>query len=253
MRKPVIAGNWKMNTTVDEAVELARRVRDGLKGMVVAERIVCPPFVSLAAVAKEVGGSGIRVGAQNVSQHASGAYTGEVSVAMIRATCSHVIVGHSERRQFYCETDEMVAAKATAAIGGGLHPIVCIGESRDIREAGNAVPHVVGQLKSSLKDVSPPESLIVAYEPVWAIGTGMAATPEVAQEMCAAVRGALAEIYTRAAADRTPILYGGSVNAGNVASFIGQPDVDGALVGGASLKPDDFIRIAETIVQTKSK
>ncbi|MBI4306291.1 MAG: triose-phosphate isomerase [Chloroflexi bacterium] len=242
-----------MNTTVDEAVDLAGRVRDGLKDMVVAERIVCPPFISLAAVAKELGGSGIRVGAQNVSQHASGAYTGELSVAMIRATCSYVIVGHSERRQYYCETDDIVAAKAAAAIGGGLRPIVCIGESRQVREAGNAAPHVVSQLRASLKNVNPPESLVIAYEPVWAIGTGMAATPEVAQEICAAIRSALAEIYNRDAANRVPVVYGGSVNAGNAGSFIGQPDIDGALVGGASLKPDDFTRIAQIIVQAKTK
>jgi triosephosphate isomerase len=252
MAKPVVAGNWKMNTTAEEAGELARRLKEGLAPFVGVERILCPPFVSLGAVAKEVAGSGIRVGAQNVHQNGSGAFTGEISVAMLRSTCSYVIVGHSERRQLFGETDAMVAAKAAAAIAGGLRPIVCVGEPREVREHGGADDYVVGQLKASLANVSPPESLVIGYEPVWAIGTGIAATPDAAQAMSQVIRRELGTIYGPEAASRVPIVYGGSVNPANIASFAEQPDVDGGLVGGASLKPDDFVRIVETVARLKA-
>lgn len=253
MAKPVVAGNWKMNTTPDEAGELARRLKEGLAPFVGVERVLCPPFVSLGIVAKELAGSGIRVGAQNVSQNAAGAFTGEVSVAMLRSTCSYVIVGHSERRQLFGETDAVVAAKAAAAVVGGLRPIVCVGEPREVRERGGADEYVVGQLRASLASVSPPESLVIGYEPIWAIGTGMAATPDAAQAMSRVIRNELGTIYGQEAASRVSIVYGGSVNPGNVASFAEQPDVDGGLVGGASLKADDFVRIVETVARLKAR
>jgi triosephosphate isomerase len=252
MPKPVVAGNWKMNTTPDEAVDLARQLRERLAAYVNVERVVCPPFVSLGVVARELAGSGIRVGAQNVSQNQAGAFTGEISVAMLRPSCSYVIVGHSERRQLFGETDAAVAAKAAAAIAGGLKAIVCVGEPREVREAGGAEAHVGAQLKGSLASVAPPESLVIGYEPVWAIGTGMAATPEAAQAMSQAIRRELATRYGQEAAAKVPIVYGGSVNAANISAFAEMPDVDGALVGGASLKPDEFARIVETVARLKA-
>ncbi|MBM3959950.1 MAG: triose-phosphate isomerase [SAR202 cluster bacterium] len=253
MARPVVAGNWKMNTTPEEAQDLARGLKRGIEPFVGVERILCPPFVSLGIVAREVAGSGIKVGAQNVHQAASGAFTGEISVSMLRLSCSYVIVGHSERRQFSGETDAIVAAKVAAAITGGLRPIVCVGESLQVREAGRAEAHIAAQLKASLEKVPPPESLVIGYEPVWAIGTGMAATPDLAQSAAAAIRSTLLSIYGQDAAHRIPIVYGGSVNAGNIAGFVEQRDVDGALVGGASLKVDDFTRIVEAVSRAKAK
>lgn len=253
MARPVVAGNWKMNTTPEEAQELARSLRNGLAPFVGVERIVCPPFVSLGIVAREVAGSGIKVGAQNLHQAPSGAFTGEISVSMLRLSCSYVIVGHSERRQHFGETDAIVAAKAAAAISGGLRPIVCVGEPLQVREAGKADEYVAEQVKASLDKVSPPESLVVGYEPVWAIGTGMAATPDLAQSAAAAIRSTLVSVYGQEAAARIPIIYGGSVNGGNIAGFVEQRDVDGALVGGASLKPDEFTRIVEAVARARAK
>ncbi len=243
MRTPVIAGNWKMNTTPRSAVELARGVVDGTVGLADVTTIVCPPFVSLQAVKSAVEGSGVKVAAQNVSAEPSGAFTGETSVEMLTGLATHVIVGHSERRSLYGEMDEFVAAKAVAVAAGGLKPIVCVGESLDVRRAGDAEQFCRAQIRNSLTGYSNWESLLVAYEPLWAIGTGQAAAPRDAQAIARAIRDELSGIAGQAYADQIPVLYGGSVNPENAGPFIDHPDIDGALVGGASLKADDFSAI----------
>ena len=241
-RTPVIAGNWKMNTDSKSGLELAREILERSDGTGGVEKIVCPPYVALASVSELLRGTSISVGAQNVSANENGAYTGEVSASMLTGLVSHVIVGHSERRALYNETSADVAAKAAAAISAGLAPILCVGEALEIRRAGNAESFVADQLKSSLTGYTSWESLIVAYEPVWAIGTGEAATSEQAQEMTAVCREVIRKLDP-AAADSVRVLYGGSVNSGNVEELLKQPDIDGALVGGASLKADEFSKL----------
>ena len=243
MRTPLIAGNWKMNTTLEEAVALARSVRDGIDGVSGVTKVVCPPFVSLAAVRDVLAGSTVRVGAQHVHAEANGAFTGEVSVVMLQGLVEYVIVGHSERRAMFGETDSGVARKAVAGAAAGLRPIVCVGESLDVREHGDPVRTVCEQLLDSLDGYVAWDRLVVAYEPVWAIGTGRAASPEIAQEMMSSQRRTLAGLG--AAASDVPVLYGGSVDGGNLESFMEQPDIDGALVGGASLRPDEFTHIVK--------
>lgn len=238
-RIPVIAGNWKMNTDVESGLELAKGILAQSDGVTGVDKIVCPPFVGLAPIASLLGGSSIQVGAQNVSQNENGAFTGEVSTSMLQGLVSHVIVGHSERRAMYGESSADVSAKAIAVVAAGLTPILCIGEALEIREAGNAETYVTDQLEASLEGFSNWDSLIVAYEPVWAIGTGLAATSEQAQEMTKVCREVIRKLAP-SAADTVRVLYGGSVNSGNVEELLAQPDLDGALVGGASLKADEF-------------
>lgn len=248
-RTPLLAGNWKMNKDHLEAVDLVQRLawalRDGDHDAEKVEVTVLPPFTDLRSVQTLIDGDKLELsfGAQDVSAHESGAYTGEISAGMLRALgASYVVVGHSERREYHSESDELVGAKAAAAIGAGIVPIVCVGEGLDVREAGDHVAHVVDQVKGAYAKLSKDDALrtVVAYEPVWAIGTGKVATPEDAQEVCAAVRQTLAELYDQQAADSIRVLYGGSVKPDNVADIMAQDDVDGALVGGASLKADDF-------------
>ena len=243
MRTPVIAGNWKMNTTTRSAVELARGVVEGTSGLANVTTIICPPFVSLQAVNSAVEGSDVLVGAQNVSAEPAGAFTGEVSVEMLTGMATYAIVGHSERRSLYGESDEDVAGKEVAAAAGGLKPIVCVGESLEIRRAGDAEQFCRRQVRESLAGYSDWDSLLVAYEPVWAIGTGQAASPRDAQAIARAIRDELSDIAGQASAEQVPVLYGGSVNSENAGPFIDRPDIDGALVGGASLKADDFSAI----------
>ena len=242
IRTPVIAGNWKMNTDVVSGLELAREILERSDGITGVEKIVCPPFVALAGISELLGGSSVHVGAQNVSANENGAYTGEISTSMLEGLVSHVIVGHSERRALYDETSADVAAKAAAVVSAGLIPILCVGEALEIRQAGNAVSFVADQLESSLAGYTAWESLIVAYEPVWAIGTGEAATSEQAQEMTAVCREVIRKLAPNAA-DSVRVLYGGSVNSGNIDELLEQPDIDGALVGGASLKADEFSKL----------
>ena len=242
IRTPVIAGNWKMNTDVVSGLELAREILEQSDGTTGVEKIVCPPFVALAGISELLGGSSVHVGAQNVSANENGAYTGEISTSMLEGLVSHVIVGHSERRALYDETSADVAAKAAAVVSAGLIPILCVGEAIEIRQAGNAVSFVADQLESSLAGYTAWESLIVAYEPVWAIGTGEAATSEQAQEMTAVCREVIRKLAPNAA-DSVRVLYGGSVNSGNIDELLEQPDIDGALVGGASLKADEFSKL----------
>ena len=242
IRTPVIAGNWKMNTDVVSGLELAREILERSDGTTGVEKIVCPPFVALAGISELLGGSSVHVGAQNVSANENGAYTGEISTSMLEGLVSHVIVGHSERRALYNEISADVAAKAAAVVAAGLIPILCVGEALEIRQAGNAVSFVADQLESSLAGYTAWESLIVAYEPVWAIGTGEAATSEQAQEMTAVCREVIRKLAPNAA-DSVRVLYGGSVNSGNIDELLEQPDIDGALVGGASLKADEFSKL----------
>jgi len=247
MRRPFVAGNWKMHKGPTEARRLALEIRNGLLGgRHAAEVVICPPYPSLAAVREIVHESPIGLGAQNVHWEAQGAWTGEVSAPMLRdAGCSHVIIGHSERRQHCGETNATVRKRVAAALQAGLQIIVCVGETLAEREAGATERVVATQLREGLEGLAAEawRSLTLAYEPVWAIGTGRNATPEQAQEVHAYLRGLVAASAGRAAAEALRIQYGGSVKADNAATLLGQPDVDGALVGGASLEPESFLRI----------
>ena len=247
MAKPFVAGNWKMNTSISEAIKLARALRPALSGIDGVTRVICPPFISLAGVSAEFVGSDIKVGAQNMHSEPKGAFTGEIAGAMLKDVCDYVILGHSERRQLLGEQDDFINAKVRAALEIGLTPILCVGETLDQREAGNAGTVVEGQLQGGLRDVSAEDvgRSVVAYEPVWAIGTGRAATPEMAQEMMGLIRYEVARLSHIEIAGNVPLLYGGSVNAENAAELAEQRDLDGALVGGASLKADDFAAIAK--------
>ncbi len=247
MRKPVIAGNWKMFKLIADAVETALELKPKVANANDREIVIAPVFTALRTVSDRVDGSNIRIAAQDCAvQNEFGAHTGEVSPDMLRdAGCTHVIIGHSERRQFYGETDSSVNKKTKAALSAGLVAIVCVGESLAEREAGNAETVVKSQLESGLSGltVADMERIIIAYEPVWAIGTGKTATPEQAQDMHAAVRKTIAESHGSGVADKVRILYGGSVKPDNIVVLMSQPDVDGALVGGASLDAESFSRI----------
>ncbi len=245
MAAPFVAGNWKMNTTISEAVELARALQGPLSEVDDVARVVCTPFVSLAEVKRALDGSPIEVGAQNMHPEPKGAFTGEVSGPMLRGICSYVILGHSERRHLLGETDEFINRKVKAALALDLVPILCVGETLEERESGQAHAVVERQLRLGLAGVGPDDAAnaVIAYEPVWAIGTGRAATPEIAQEMIAAIRGKLAGLATAQIAQQVPLLYGGSVNAANAPDLAAQQDIDGALVGGASLQPAEFVAI----------
>ncbi|MBC7372464.1 MAG: triose-phosphate isomerase [Frankiales bacterium] len=246
-RQPLMAGNWKMNCNHLEAIALVQKLAFSLnpKDHDAVEVVVLPPFVDLRSVQTLVDGDRLRIryGAQDLSVHDNGAYTGEVSGLMLaKLSCTYVVVGHSERRQHHAETDVVVAAKMQAALRHGLTPILCVGEGLEVRQAGGQVAHCVAQLVAALSGVPAEQArgIVVAYEPVWAIGTGAVATPQDAQEVCAALRNQLAELYPGELADGVRVLYGGSVKATNVAALMAEPDVDGALVGGASLDAVEF-------------
>lgn len=247
MRRNIVAGNWKMNKTLQEGVALANELKDALSGVKAnCEVIVAPPFIHLASVAEAVKGSVVKVAAQNCSDKESGAYTGEVSPAMVVSTgASYVILGHSERRSYYGETNAVVKAKVDAAISNGLNPIVCVGEVLEERENGKFLDVVSAQVKESLfhLDASAFGKVVIAYEPVWAIGTGKTATAEQAQEMHAFIRSLIAEKYGSEVAENTSILYGGSCKPSNAKELFANKDVDGGLIGGASLKAADFMGI----------
>jgi triosephosphate isomerase len=239
----MIAGNWKMNTTVSEAVELVRAMQDELDKVANVDRVICPPFVSLAAVSELIKGSSIKLGAQNLFFAEKGAYTGEISPLMVADLCEFVIIGHSERRQYFNETGEIVNKKIVAALKVGLKPILCIGERLEENEAGKTKAVVTGQLGSSLTGIDYINGLIIAYEPIWAIGTGRAATGEQANETVSLIRRNIARLYSDGIAQDIRILYGGSVTAANTTEFMKQSEIDGALVGGASLKATEFLSI----------
>jgi triosephosphate isomerase len=246
-RKPLIAGNWKMNLNHYEAIALVQKIAFSLpeKYFAKVDVTVIPPFTDLRSVQTLVDGDKLKLtyGAQDLSPHESGAYTGDISGAFLaKLGCTFAVVGHSERRTYHAEDDALVAAKAAAAFKHGLTPIVCIGEGLEIREAGNHVAHCTEQLKGSLAGLTAEQltTIVIAYEPVWAIGTGRVASAADAQEVCAAIRKELAELSTPAIAAGVRVLYGGSVNAKNVGEIVAQDDVDGALVGGASLDGEQF-------------
>jgi triosephosphate isomerase len=246
-RKPLIAGNWKMNLNHFEAIALVQKIAFSLpeKYFAKVDVTVIPPFTDLRSVQTLVDGDKLKLtyGAQDVSQHDSGAYTGEISGAFLaKLGCTFAVVGHSERRTYHHEDDALVAAKAAAALKHGLVPIVCIGEGLEIREAGNHVTHCTEQLKGSLAGLTAEQiaTVVIAYEPVWAIGTGRVASAADAQEVCAAIRKQLAGLSSAEIASGVRVLYGGSVNAKNVGEIVAQEDVDGALVGGASLDAEQF-------------
>jgi triosephosphate isomerase (TIM) len=247
MRKPIIAGNWKMNTTLEEATALARTVEQNASDHESVDRVLVPPYPWIVPVCSIVEGSGITVGAQNCYSETSGAFTGEVSPTMLAPHCTHVILGHSERRHILGETDEQIAAKVDAVLSTDLTVILCVGETLEERESDRAQDIVSQQLSAGLKNVDAAvmSRVVVAYEPVWAIGTGVAASTEDAQEMAAYVRALIIEQYGDDTGQRVRVQYGGSVKADNAAEILASPDIDGALVGGASLKADEFCAIIE--------
>jgi len=253
MRVPFIAGNWKMNTTIDEAVKLVNIMKPQLEATTNVEIAVCPPFVSLSAVRDLLKESIIKLGAQNMFFEEKGAYTGEVSPLMLKEICEYVILGHSERRQYFGETSEYVSYKVKAAVKAGLKPILCVGENLAEIEAGRTEEVVTGQLVKSLAGVDPFPGTVIAYEPVWAIGTGKAATGEQANQVISLIRQTVTGIFDRDFAYNLRILYGGSVTGDNIVEFVGQPEIDGALVGGASLKPDQFVSIVRQTAQINRK
>jgi triosephosphate isomerase (TIM) len=251
-RKPLMAGNWKMNLNHLEAIALTQKLEFSLTtaDYEAVDVAILPPFTDIRSVQTLVDGDrlGLVYGAQDLSPHDAGAYTGDVSGAMLaKLGCTYVIVGHSERRQYHQESDELVNGKLAAALRHGLVPILCVGEGLDVRREGRHVEHTLGQLDRAMAGVAADKArtVVVAYEPVWAIGTGEVATPEDAQEVCAAVRTRLAELYTGDLADHVRVLYGGSVKAANIAGIMAQPDVDGALVGGASIDAGEFAAICQ--------
>ena len=251
MRIPFIAGNWKMNMLRESSQALVRGLREQLPGSDRVEVAVCPPNVYLQEVAAALRGSHIALGAQNMHHEKEGAFTGEVSGAMLRDIgCSHVILGHSERRQFFGETDQSVNQKVFAALSSGLTPIVCVGETLEEREAGSTQRIIDQQCRGSLARLTVEQAakLVIAYEPVWAIGTGKTATPQQAEEVHAHIRSLIEQLFDRQTADGVRIQYGGSVKADNAAELLHQPNIDGALVGGASLKADGFAAIVKAAV-----
>ncbi|GAA4664544.1 triose-phosphate isomerase [Streptomyces youssoufiensis] len=249
-RTPLMAGNWKMNLNHLEAIAHVQKLAFALadKDYDTVEVAVLPPFTDLRSVQTLVDGDKLKIkyGAQDISAHDSGAYTGEISGPMLaKLKCTYAAVGHSERRQYHGETDQVCNAKVKAAYKHGITPILCVGEGLEVRKAGQHVPHTLAQVDGALEDLpaEQAESIVIAYEPVWAIGTGEVATPEDAQEVCSAIRKRLAELYNKDLADKVRIQYGGSVKAANVAAIMAKPDVDGALIGGAALDADEFVKI----------
>jgi triosephosphate isomerase (TIM) len=248
MRKPLVAGNWKMNKTAEDARSLVEQMLPELQKLDYVERVICPPFPALMTISAVLAGTGIGVGAQNMHWEASGAYTGEVSAGMVREFCKYVILGHSERRAMFGETDENVNKKVKVAFSNDLIPIMCVGETLDEFESQRTNEVVSRQVMQGLKELTFDQAanLVIAYEPVWAIGTGKAASSEGANQVIRdSIREPLAKIFNLETSQAVRVLYGGSVNAANAAEFFGQPDIDGALVGGASLKVADFLAIVK--------
>jgi triosephosphate isomerase (TIM) len=253
MRRPIIAGNWKMNKTITEAVDLVRSIRRGLNEVKAADRVLCPPFTALATVSELLQATEIGLGAQDMYWQDKGAYTGEISPLMLKEICQYVILGHSERRAYFGETDEAVNRKVKAALTHSLTPIICVGETEAQYDAGQTNAVVGGQVRGCLAGLTAEQvtGLVIAYEPVWAIGTGKAATAAGAGAVIGlTIRGTVAEMYGEAAAQAVRIQYGGSVTPDNIAEFMAHPDIDGALVGGASLKPD-FIELVRNGARAK--
>lgn len=251
-RKPMMAGNWKMNNTIGEAVVLAQEISNNYERdwSDVVDIVVCPPYIDLKPVKTvfDFDKTKIAVDSQNVYEAPSGAFTGEISVPMIKELgCAGSIVGHSERREIFGETNEAVNRKAKALVGAGLYAIVCVGESLAVREEGTTEEYVNAQVRAAFAgiDARSAATCVVAYEPIWAIGTGRTATPEQAEAVCASIRATLSDLYDAEVADQMRVLYGGSMNPGNVEGLMAQPNIDGGLIGGASLKADSFIQLVK--------
>jgi len=266
MRIPFVAGNWKMNTTVTEAEKLVLEMLEKLDRIEGVEKVLCPPFVSLVAVSMMLQGSSIKLGAQNMYFEAKGAYTGEISPLMLSELCEFVILGHSERRWYFGETDEIVNRKVKAALANKLKPILCVGERLEENEAGKTEEVVNRQMTAALNGIEPlalsrssgrsesiVKNLVIAYEPVWAIGTGKAASGKQAAATIQFIRDVVAKLWNKSIAQDLRILYGGSVTSANIAEFISHPEIDGALVGGASLKAEEFVNIVEKTAEIKER
>ena len=254
MRTPIIAGNWKMNKTIAEAAALVKEMTPKLTAIPGVETVVCPPFTALSKVKEAIGEAEIGLGAQNMYWEEKGAFTGEVSPGMLAELCQYVILGHSERRQYFGETDDGVNRKIVTAFAHGLTPIVCVGETLEQREAGQTEEWVTDQVQAALMGLPAGQvrQLIIAYEPIWAIGTGIPSTAEDAKVVIAGtVRRALAEMYGQKVAQAVRVQYGGSIKPSNIVDFMALPEIDGALVGGASLKADDFVEIVRLTAQAK--
>ena len=252
MPETLVVGNWKMNTNLGQALELAAGIGNQLKNITGVRVVLCPPFPFLSSVGGALGGSSVKLGAQNMHWEDSGAFTGEVAPQMLQGLCEYVILGHSERRQLFGETDDMVNRKIQSALSHGLGPILCVGETLDQRESEQAKAVVAEQVRRDLAEVVDITSLVVAYEPVWAIGSGLAATPEIAAEvMSEGILDVLREHYGNGGAE-VPLLYGGSVNPSNIGEFAAQSCIHGALVGGASLQASQFVQIVNLALAAKS-
>lgn len=248
MRKPIIAGNWKMHNTINESVKLMSSLAPLVKSVKDIDVVVCPPFTALAVLTSTFRGKNMQVGAQNVHWEAKGAFTGEISAAMLSEIgVKYVIIGHSERRQYFGETDEGVNKRAKTALAAGITPIICVGESLETREKGTHLRYVAKQVRLAIEGLRPEQvaKCVIAYEPIWAIGTGKTATEAEAEEVCAHIRKTVARLVSKRAADRIRIQYGGSVKPETIKGFMMQPDIDGALVGGAALKAADFAKIVK--------
>ncbi len=242
-RRPIVAGNWKMNTTIAEGLALVDAMLPRLQSFASVEQVVCPPFVSLAAISDRLRGTDIATGAQNLYPEPKGAFTGEIAPGMLEGLATYVILGHSERRMYFHEDDALVNRKVKAALAAALVPILCVGESLEQNESGETEAVVTRQVLAALGGVEHLSAVVIAYEPIWAIGTGRAATPEGANATIALIRRTVAEVGGETIARGLRVQYGGSVTAENFAAFIAQPDIDGALVGGASLRADQFVEI----------
>ena len=240
--KPLIIANWKMNKSVAESVSFVNQIIDPLSKINSVATVICPPFTSLSALSRSIAGTHIKLGAQNVYFEIDGAYTGEISISMLKELCSYVIVGHSERRILFKENDLTINMKLRSVISNGLNPILCVGESIESRTKGNANQVIGDQITKGLEKVASLDNLIIAYEPIWAIGTGKSASSEIAQEMSQIIRNKINDLYG-IISQKVPILYGGSVKSENIKDFVSQDDINGALVGSASLDPESFIAI----------
>jgi triosephosphate isomerase len=253
MRVCIVAGNWKMNTTVAEAERLVLEMLDSLDRIEGVEKVLCPPFVSLVGIGMMLENSSIKLGAQNMYFESKGAYTGEVSPLMLKELCEFVILGHSERRWYFGETDETVNRKVRAALANRLKPILCVGERLEENEAGKTQEVIDRQVRGALNGVESVPDLVVAYEPVWAIGTGKAASGKQAAATIQFIRDVVSEIWNKSVAQDLRVLYGGSVTSANIGEFIALPEIDGALVGGASLKADEFVDIVRKTSEIKGR
>ena len=251
MRIPFVAGNWKMNTTATEAERFVLEMLERLDGIEGVEKVLCPPFVSLVGIGMMLQNSSIKLGAQNMYFETKGAYTGEISPLMLRELCEFVILGHSERRWYFGETDEVVNSKVKAALANRLKPILCVGERLEENEGGKTKEVVGRQVSAALSGIEPFRDLVIAYEPVWAIGTGKAPSGKQAATTIQLIRDVLGKVWNKSIAQDLRILYGGSVISANIAEFISRPEIDGALVGGASLKAEEFVSIVEKTAEVK--